>query len=74
MRCFGMPCQIFFADDFDGDIQSTHQCCGGNVHIKMATLYVATSALILCAFNIASMCFGIYSVNLILDVILIDYC
>uniref|UniRef100_A0A1I8EP27 Uncharacterized protein n=1 Tax=Wuchereria bancrofti TaxID=6293 RepID=A0A1I8EP27_WUCBA len=68
MRCFDMPCQIFFVDEYENDAQSTHRCCGGTVHIKMATLYVAASALILCAFNIASICFGIYSVNFTLDV------
>uniref|UniRef100_A0AAF5Q6H9 Uncharacterized protein n=1 Tax=Wuchereria bancrofti TaxID=6293 RepID=A0AAF5Q6H9_WUCBA len=71
MRCFDMPCQIFFVDEYENDAQSTHRCCGGTVHIKMATLYVAASALILCAFNIASICFGIYSVNFTLDVTLI---
>ncbi|KAM3728159.1 Transmembrane protein [Dirofilaria immitis] len=66
-----MPCQILFTDEYDGDSRSSHRCCGGTVHIKMATLYVATSALILCAFNTVSMCFGVYSVNFLLDVILI---
>lgn len=35
MRCFGLPCQIFFADEYDGDIYSSHGCCGGTVHIKV---------------------------------------
>ncbi|OZC07734.1 hypothetical protein X798_05289 [Onchocerca flexuosa] len=64
-------CQIFFSDDYDGDSRSSHRCCGGTVHIKMATLFVATSALIVCAFNSVSMSFGIYSVNFELDIILI---
>ncbi|VDN86983.1 unnamed protein product [Brugia pahangi] len=70
MRCFDLPCQIFFIDEYDNDARSTHRCCGGTVHIKMATLYVATSALILCAFNTASVYFGVYSVNFTLDITL----
>ncbi|KAL3991061.1 putative integral membrane protein [Acanthocheilonema viteae] len=66
-----MPCQIFFVDEYDNELRSAHRCCGGTVHIKMATFYVATSALILCGFNFVSMCFGIYSVNFMLDIILL---
>uniref|UniRef100_A0A2K6VRX3 MARVEL domain-containing protein n=1 Tax=Onchocerca volvulus TaxID=6282 RepID=A0A2K6VRX3_ONCVO len=71
MRCCGMPCHILLSDEFDGDSRSSHRCCGGTVHIKMATLFVATSALIVCAFNAVSMSFGIYSVNFEFDILLI---
>ncbi|VDN07412.1 unnamed protein product [Thelazia callipaeda] len=71
MRCCGLPFHVILTNEVENDSRSSHRCCGGNVHIKQATLYVAISALLLSAFNGISMFFGVYSVNFSLDVLLL---
>ncbi|CAJ0949903.1 unnamed protein product, partial [Mesorhabditis belari] len=63
--------RIVIEDEYSGTPGSEYTCCQGTVHIKTATMYVGISALILSAFSTICMFFGIYSVNLWLDIILI---
>ncbi|KHN74900.1 hypothetical protein Tcan_09119 [Toxocara canis] len=71
MRCCGLGFQIVLTDEPGEDEQSTHKCCSGSVHIKQATMYVAISALVLCAFNGVCLCVGVYAVNFLLDIIML---
>ncbi|KAK6759402.1 hypothetical protein RB195_021160 [Necator americanus] len=63
--------RIIFEDDYGNDPSSAYKCFQGTVHVKRAAFYVAVSALILCLFSSICMFFGVYSVNLWLDIFLI---
>uniref|UniRef100_A0A0N5AFF7 7TM GPCR serpentine receptor class x (Srx) domain-containing protein n=1 Tax=Syphacia muris TaxID=451379 RepID=A0A0N5AFF7_9BILA len=71
MRLCG-ECQIVFVDEMYGEDENIkHRCCGGSVHIKQAAVFVAVSALALSCLNGVLMCFGIYSINLTFDLIML---
>ncbi|CAJ0583237.1 unnamed protein product, partial [Mesorhabditis spiculigera] len=63
--------RIVIEDEYSGTPGSEYTCCQGTVHIKTATMYVGISAIVLSIFSTICMFFGIYSVNLWLDIILI---
>ncbi|VDP57708.1 unnamed protein product [Heligmosomoides polygyrus] len=64
--------RIIFEDEPGTDEpDGTYKCFQGTVHVKRACFYVAVSALVLCLFSTGCMFFGVYSVNLWLDVFLI---
>ncbi|VDL81543.1 unnamed protein product [Nippostrongylus brasiliensis] len=63
--------RIIFEDEPDNDPERTYKCVQGTVHVKRACFYVAVSALVLCLFSAGCMFFGVYSVNLWLDIFLI---
>ncbi|CAI5454586.1 unnamed protein product [Caenorhabditis angaria] len=64
--------RIILEDDSGGEDEgSNYKCCQGDVHVKRACFYVAISALIVCLFSTVCMLFGVYTVNLWLDIFLI---
>ncbi|CCD68814.2 MARVEL domain-containing protein [Caenorhabditis elegans] len=64
--------RIILEDEIGGeDDGSSYKCCRGDVHVKRACFYVSISALVVCLFSTICMFFGVYTVNLWLDIFLI---
>ncbi|CAD6185272.1 unnamed protein product [Caenorhabditis auriculariae] len=64
--------RIVIEDEEPGeDNASSYKCFRSDVHVKKACFYVGVSALIVCAFSTVCMFFGVYTVNLWLDIVLI---
>ncbi|KAK5983635.1 hypothetical protein GCK32_007959 [Trichostrongylus colubriformis] len=63
--------RIIFESEVGNDPNDDYKCLQGTVHVKRACFYVAVSALIVCLFSTVCMFFGVYSVNLWLDIFLI---
>ncbi|CAO4385429.1 hypothetical protein L5515_017822 [Caenorhabditis briggsae] len=64
--------RIIIEDEIGGEDEgSSYKCCRGDVHVKRACFYVSISALVVCLFSTICMFFGVYTVNLWLDIFLI---